>query len=97
MYVYVDDAGRITGTNHNDMSGNTGWVSISNEIGDDIMEEHGVPIYKYSKGKAVARKQSEIDADIPDDTPEPTEADKLEAQVLYTALMTDTLLENEEV
>ncbi len=96
MYVSVDDAGRINGTNPNDMSGNTGWYSISNTIGDNITEEHGVPIYKYSNGKAVKRTKAEIAADIPDDTPQPTEADKLEAQVLYTALMTDTLLEDEE-
>lgn len=33
-------------------------------------------------------------AEIPDK--EPTQSDRIEAQVMYTALMTDTLLESEE-
>lgn len=50
---------------------------------------------------AVAVNQEALDAykadhpDIPVE-PEPTEEDRLEAQVMYTALMTDTLLEEEE-
>lgn len=37
------------------------------------------------------------DSEIMNAAPQPTQIDRIEAQVLYTALMTDTLLEDEEV
>ena len=40
-----------------------------------------------------AKKQSEIDKALSEIPQEPTQEDRIEAQVLYTALMTDTLLE----
>ena len=41
-----------------------------------------------------ARTQEEMDADYAElPLPEPTQADRTEAQALYTAMMTDTLLE----
>lgn len=57
---------------------------------------HRVPIYKYADGKVVRRTKEEIEADIaaisvPE--PAPTQLDRVEAQVVYTAMMTDTLLE----
>ena len=55
-----------------------------------------IPIYKYKNGRIMIRSEAEIDADI-DDLPDPEETpsqlDMLEAQVTYTAMMTDTLLE----
>ena len=42
-----------------------------------------------------AKKQSEIDKALFGIPQEPTQEDRIEAQVLYTALMTDTLLEGQ--
>ncbi len=96
-YVFVDGSDRITAYNPNKMTGNTGWLKVSETIGEPITEEHGVPIYKYSNGHAVSRTAAEIEADIPEETPEePTRLDEIEAQALYTALMTDKLIEEEE-
>lgn len=82
MYVYVDEAGRITAFNPNDMSGNTGWEEVQETIGDPITEEHGVPIYKYRKGHVVSRTAAEIAADIPEPVPpEVPEIEQLRQQV----------------
>ena len=56
MYVFVDDRDRITAYNPNNMSGNTGWKHVREKIGEPITEEHGVPLYKYQDGHAVAGK-----------------------------------------
>lgn len=53
-----------------------------------------IPLYKYEGGEILARSNDEIEADIaalPE--PEPTEDEKRDAQIFYTAMMTDTLLE----
>lgn len=55
-----------------------------------------IPLYKYEDGKVVKRTGEEIEADIaalpvPEETP--SQIDQIEAQVVYTAMMTDTLLE----
>lgn len=82
MYVYVDEAGRITAYNPNDMSGNTGWEKVQETISDPITEEHGVPIYKYRKGHVVSRTSAEISADIPEPVPpEVPEIEQLRQQV----------------
>lgn len=49
-------------------------------------------------GKAITRdmtpeEEAEYNNSIPNIPQEPTQEDRIEAQVLYTALMTDTLLE----
>lgn len=76
MYVFVDDRGRITAWNPNNLSGNTGWYKVKEKIGDPITEEHGVPLYKYQDGHAVSRTAEEIAADIPaPEDPEPSEMD----------------------
>ena len=57
--------------------------------------------YKFVDGemKFVAREMTaEDEAALPQDeeaVEEPTQLDRIEAQVLYTALMTDTLIEGE--
>lgn len=59
-----------------------------------LFDRRGVALYKYRDGQIVARTQEEIAADaaaIP--APGPTAAERLEAQVTYTAMMTDTLIE----
>ncbi len=57
---------------------------------------HDVPLYKYEDGEVVKRTAEEINADIaaiPAPEEVPSQLDLIEAQVTYTAMMTDTLLE----
>jgi len=54
----------------------------------------GIPLYKWEGDKPVLRTDAELEADraaIP--APPPSQAEHLEAQVTFTAMMTDTLLE----
>ena len=58
----------------------------------------GIPRYRWDGTQAVQRTEEEIEADraampVPEETP--TQLDRVEAQVTYTALMTDTLIELE--
>ena len=57
---------------------------------------HMIPLYKYENSEVVKRTKEEITADIaalPTPEEQPTQLDMIEAQVAYTAMMTDTLLE----
>ena len=61
-----------------------------------LHKRHLIPLYKYEDGEVKHRSDEEITADIaaiPDPENEPSQLDMLEAQVTYTAMMTDTLLE----
>lgn len=61
-----------------------------------LHKRHLIPLYKYANGEVKHRSDEEIAADIaaiPDPENEPSQLDMLEAQVTYTAMMTDTLLE----
>ena len=107
-YVYVkpDEAGRITAINSSAFLSDTdGWVKIDHGVSDKfhhaqgnyfpkpIMDERGIYRYKLVDGKAVERTQEEMDADYTPPEVAPTQLDRIEAQALYTALMTDTLIE----
>lgn len=55
-----------------------------------------IPLYKWENGEVIRRTEEEIEADraaIRPLSPAPTQLDQIEAQVAYTAMMTDTLLE----
>ena len=55
---------------------------------------YNIPLYKYENGEVVKRTGEEIAADIAAlPAPAPTEDEKRDAQIFYTAMMTDTLLE----
>ena len=59
-----------------------------------LFTREGIPLYKLEGSLVAARTEEEVRADqaaIP--SPGPTHAERLEAQVTYTAMMTDTLLE----
>lgn len=59
-----------------------------------LFDGRGVPLYRWCSGAVERRTQEELQADaaaLPE--PEPTQLDQIEAQVTYTAMMTDTLLE----
>lgn len=55
--------------------------------------DKGIPRYKYEDGAVCHRTMEEINADIAAMPTPPSQLDMLEAQVTYTAMMTDTLLE----
>ena len=56
--------------------------------------EYHIPLYRFENGSVRKRSAEEIAADVsalPE--PEPSDDEKRDAQIFYTAMMTDTLLE----
>ena len=108
-YISVDAAGRIvdgfsdafrepseTDICINEQGGYQFRLFPNGEENPFLYEEHMIPLYKYDNGEVIKRTTEEIEADI-DALPEPeivpSQLDQIEAQVTYTAMMTDTLLE----
>lgn len=60
-----------------------------------LVDEHGRYNYKYVEGKVIEVAEAEKPT-IEDPEQQATAQDKIEAQVMYTALMTDTLLAESE-
>lgn len=60
-----------------------------------LVDEQGRYNYKFVEGKVVEVAEADKPT-IEEPKAVPTEKDKIEAQVMYTALMTDTLLEESE-
>lgn len=58
-----------------------------------ITDDRGIYRYKLVDGKPIERTQKEMDDDYAEIPIVPTQLDRIEAQALYTALMTDTLIE----
>lgn len=69
------------------------------EEGNIIIEEHNeirtreVPVMGMVYRDMTPEEEAEYNNSIQNVVQEPTQEDRIEAQVLYTALMTDTLLE----
>lgn len=60
------------------------------EMTHEFREEHGVPVYKLVGKTITARTQAEIDADIAAlPSPEPTELERLRADIDYIMMMED--------
>ena len=57
----------------------------------DVIEING-KFYPHERNMT-PEEEAEYNNSIPNIPQEPTQEDRIEAQVLYTALMTDTLLE----
>lgn len=106
VYVKLDDENHITAVNSSAFLKNMDdWTEIDSGYGDKyhhaqgnyfdkyIMDMRGIYQYKLEDGKPVERTQEEMDADYIAPTPTPSQLDIIEAQVTYTAMMTDTLLE----
>lgn len=106
VYVKLDDANRIISVNSSAFLPDTvGWTEIDSGYGvkyhhaqgnyfpQPIMDERGIYRYKLVDGKPIERTQEEMDADYVKPEVMPTQLDRIEAQALYTALMTDTLIE----
>lgn len=62
----------------------------------ELIDEYGRYNYKYVEGKVIEIAEAEKPT-IKEPEQQATAQDKIEAQVMYTALMTDTLLEEREV
>lgn len=62
----------------------------------ELVDEHGRYNYKFVEGKVVEVAEGDKPK-VVDQEQQATTQDKIEAQVMYTALMTDTLLEESEV
>ena len=60
-----------------------------------LVDKHGRYNYKYVEGKVVEVAEADKPT-IEEPEQQATAQDKIEAQVMYTALMTDTLLEESE-
>ena len=110
VYVKTNDSGYITAINSSAfLPDTTGWVEIDQGYGDKyhhaqgnyfalpIVTDGGAYRYKLVDGAPVECTAEEIVAQEEALKPvdEPTQEDKIEAQVMYTALMTDTLLDME--
>ena len=58
-----------------------------------LVNSNGIYLYKYEDGKIIKRSDEEIAEDKRIQDLIPTQLDIIEAQVTYTAMLTDTLLE----
>lgn len=71
-------------------------ITVESAENPSLYTLDGIPLYKWDGEVAIWRTEEEIEADraampAPEETP--TQLDRVEAQVTYTAMMTDTLLE----
>ena len=85
----------------------TNWILIDEGYGDrynlaqshylekGLTTEDGIYQYKYVNETVTERTDEEIEADRQSIPYVPSEMEVLESQVYYTAMMTDTLLEEE--
>lgn len=106
VYVKPNADGYITAVNSSEfLADTTGWVEIGSGYGDKyhhaqgnyfpmpIITEGGAYRYKMIDGEIVECTAEEIKAQEIEPEEHPTQLDIIEAQVAYTAMMTDTLLE----
>ena len=107
VYIQIDTENRITRIDggYTTPSDLTDWIFIDEGYGDkynlcqsNYLEKglttfDGIYQYKYVSDEVVERSAQEIEDDREARPVIPTQMETLEAQVLYTATMTDTLLE----
>lgn len=106
VYVKTDAAGCITAINSSAFVDVNGWTAIDEGCGDKyhhaqnnyfplpLYGPDGCANYKLTDGAPALRTEAEKAAEIAArPAPEPTSLDRVEAQITYTAMMTDTMLE----
>ena len=106
VYVKINSVGYITAVNSSAfLTDTSGWTEINRGSGDKyhhaqgnyfplpLMTEDGAYRYKLADGKPVECTPEEVQGQIKNDTGKASWQDVMEAQVLYTAMMTDTMLE----
>lgn len=82
-WTYIDEG---TGDRYN--------LCQSHYLDGGLRTRDGILRWKYEDGTCVLRSQEELAADrdaLP--KPQPSQLDRVEAQVTYTAMMTDTMME----
>lgn len=108
VYILLDEKGRIVRVEgeYSLPSDLTGWVQIDEGYGDrfsmaqshyldgGLYTNNGILRWKLENGACVLRSEEELAADLAAlPAPIPSQMDRLEAQVTYTAMMTDTMME----
>ena len=107
VYVRADETGRIVEVNSIAFMADTaGWTAIDEGYGDKYHHAQGnyfpLPLfgpdgcasYKLADNVPVERTQAEKAAELAArPAPGPTQLDRVEAQIAYTAMITDTMLE----
>ena len=106
VYVKANTDGYITAVNSSEfLTDTTGWTEIDSGYGDKyhhaqgnyfpmpIITEGGAWRYKLVDGKPKECTAEEIKAQEVKPEEQPSQLDMIEAQITYTAMMTDTLLE----
>ena len=106
VYARMNDSGCITAVNSSAfLADPTGWTEIDSGTGDKyhhaqgnyfplpLMTDGGAYRYKLINSKPVECTPEEIQGQLGEEAKAATWQDAMEAQVLYTAMMTDTMLE----
>ena len=106
VYVKANSNGYVTAVNSSAfLTDTTGWTEIDSGTGDKyhhaqgnylpgpLMTEGGAYRYKLVNGKPVECTPEEIQEQLGEEAKAATWQDAMEAQILYTAMMTDTMLE----
>lgn len=104
LLIKKDEQDRVTAMDSTAYIQDTdGWTGVESMCGEQyrhamsafrlpIARPDGVYCYKYVDGSVQERTQKEMDADYAPPEETPTQLDRIEAQCLYTALMTDTMI-----
>lgn len=108
IYIKVDNQNRIVDINSDAFLEDTfGWIKIDSGYGDkyhhaqrnylekSIFDFYGRANYKFVSSEIVERSSEEKDKELSDNNNQPSQLDKIEAQITYTAMMTNTLLGGE--
>lgn len=84
-----------------DVQKNSAWSTVPSEDYAEVLDElvegafatggYLIPTFNEDGTKMIAFKATEIPV-LPTSEPKPTQLDIIEAQTMYTAMMTDTLL-----
>ena len=107
VYIRTDAAGRIVEINSSAFLADTaGWTAIDEGYGDKYHHAQGnyfpLPLYgtdgcaNYKLADGTPAPVSYTHLTLPTTayvSPEPTQLDRVEAQIAYTAMITDTMLE----
>lgn len=109
VYIKLDAQNRIIqcegGYTESNIDNIENWIQIDEGYGDkynlcqthyfekSLYTDENLYRYKYINNEIIERTAEELAAETI--TQEPTQLDRIEAQVMYTALMTDSLIEED--
>lgn len=93
-YIGTDERNRIVRYFEGNVTDPTGLTKIDDDVITEFpFTDNNIPTWKVEGDSPVRRTAKEIEDDESGYEPQPTQFDRIEAQVLFTALMTDTLIE----